>query len=142
MESKPSSQTKARVIVLMVFVIGFAAGALALNLYERFTSSSKNHDPHDRAGFIIDKMNDKMDLSAEQQSRIREILESTGNKYTDIRKKMEPVVKDFEPQFDEVRQNSRNEIRAVLNEKQLPKYEEMLAEQDKMRQADREKLKK
>lgn len=142
MESKPTSQNKARLIVLAVFVIGFAAGALSLNLYERFTSSGRNRDPRDRTTFIIGKMDDKMGLSADQQSRIREILETTAQKYIDIRKKMEPFVKEFEPQFDTVRQESREQIRTVLNEKQLPKYQEMVDEQDKMRQEDREKLKK
>ena len=34
MDSNTNSQTKARVIVVSVFVIGFVAGALALNLYQ------------------------------------------------------------------------------------------------------------
>jgi hypothetical protein len=142
MESKPNSQNKARLIVLAVFVIGFAAGALSLNLYERFTSSSKDRDPRDRTTFIINKMDDKMGLSTDQQSRIRDILETTAQKYFDIRKKMEPVVKDFEPLFDLVRQQSREQIRGVLTEKQLPKYQELTDEQDKRRQEDQEKLKK
>jgi len=142
MESKPNSQNKARLIVLAVFVIGFAAGALSLNLYERFTSSSRDRDPRDRTTFIISKMDDKMGLSTDQQSRIRDILEATAQKYFDIRKKMEPVVKDFEPLFDQVRQQSREQIRGVLTEKQLPKYQELTDEQDKRRQEDQEKLKK
>src|SRR6185369_1276187 len=133
MESKPTSQNKARLIVLTVFVIGFAAGALSLNLYERFTSSSRDRDPRDRTTFIIGKMDDKMSLSTDQQSRIRTILEDTAQKYFDIRKRMEPSVKVFEKDFDEVRQNSREQIRGVLSEKQLPKYQEMVDEQDKRR---------
>jgi len=142
MESKPNSQNKARLIVLTVFVIGFAAGALSLNLYERFISSGKDRDPRDRTTFIIGKMDDKMGLSTDQQGRIRDILEATAQNYFDIRKRMEPVVKVFEPDFDKVRQQSREQIRAVLSEKQLPKYQEMTDEQDKRRQEDQEKLKK
>ena len=141
MESKSNSQSKARLIVLTVFIIGFAAGALSLNLYQHFTSSSKNPDPRDRTTFIINKMDDKMDLSGDQKSRIREILEGTAQKYLDIRREMEPFVKDFEPKFDQVRQHSREQIRAVLNEKQLLKYQEMTEEQDNMRKADQERLK-
>jgi hypothetical protein len=142
MESKPTSQNKARLIVLTVFVIGFAAGALSLNLYERFISSGKERDPRDRTGFIIGKMDDKMSLSSDQQSRIRDILETTAQNYFEIRKRMEPFVKNFEPEFDKVRQQSREQIRGVLSEKQLPKYQEMTDEQDKRRQEDQEKLKK
>ena len=132
MESKTSSQSKARLLILAVFVIGFAAGALSLNLYQRFTSSRPNPvDPRDRAGVIIQRMDEKMSLTASQKDQIRAILEGTRDKYADIRKKMEPYMKEFEPQFDAVRQQSRNEIRAVLNDKQLPEFEKMIEEQDR-----------
>ncbi len=143
MQSKNNSQQKARLIVVSVFIIGFAAGALSLNLYQRLTSSgSERVDPRDRTGFIIRKMKDRMDMNADQEARIREILDNTGQKYLDIRKKMEPWMKDFEPQFDAVRQQGREEIRAVLTEKQLHAYQEMVDEQDRMRQEEKEKLNK
>ena len=133
MESKTSSQAKARLLILAVFVIGFAAGALSLNLYQHFTSSRPNNnvDPRDRAGVIIQRMDEKMSLTASQKDQIRTILEGTRDKYGEIRKKMEPYMKEFEPQFDAVRQQSRNEIRAVLNDKQLPEFEKMIEEQDR-----------
>jgi hypothetical protein len=143
MESKTSSQAKARLLIVAVFVIGFAAGALSLNLYQRFTSSrSPNVDSHDRAGVIIQRMDEKMSLSKPQKDQIRQILDSTGEKYGEIRKKMEPFTKDFEPQFDAVRQQSRNEIRAVLTDKQLPEFEKMVEEQDRTQQEEREKRRK
>jgi hypothetical protein len=143
MQSKNNSQQKARLIVVSVFIIGFAAGALSLNLYQRLTSSSSEKiDPRDRTGVILKRMNDKMDLTADQQARIKDILDNTGHQYLDIRKKMEPWMKDFEPQFDAVRQQGREEIRKVLTEKQLPAYQEMVAEQDRIRQEEKEKLTK
>ena len=142
MESKNTSQTKARLIVIAVFVIGFAAGALSLNLYQRLTSPASPRDNGDRTGVIIQKMNERMDLSSEQQAHIREILDGTAKKYSEIRKDMEPRIKDFEPRFNAVRQQSRDEIRALLNEKQLPKFEEMVQEQDRMREQEKEKRSK
>jgi uncharacterized membrane protein len=141
MESKTSSRTKARLIVMAVFVIGFAAGALSLNLYQRLTTpASPNSD--DRAGVLIQKMNQRMDLTSDQQTRIREVLTGTMKKYGELRKEMEPRIKDFTPRFDAIRQQQREEIRALLNEKQLPKFEEMVQEQDKQEQDKREKLNK
>lgn len=143
MESKTSSQAKARIMIAAVFIIGFAAGALSLNLYQRFTSSKVNNpEPRDRAGVIIQRMDEKMSLSSPQKGQIREILDNTGLKYNEIRKKMEPFMKDFEPQFDAVRQQSRNEIRAVLTDKQLPEFEKMVEEQDRNQQEEREKRRK
>lgn len=143
MQNNNSSKQKARMIVVSVFIIGFAAGALSLNLYQRLTSSSPEKvDPRDRTGFIIKKMNDRMDLTADQQARLKEIIDNTGQRYLDIRKKMEPWMKDFEPQFDAVRQQGREAIRTVLTEKQLPAYQEMVDEQDRIRQEEKEKLKR
>jgi hypothetical protein len=143
MESKTSSQAKARIMIAAVFIIGFAAGALSLNLYQKFTSSKSNNvDPHDRAGVIIQRMDEKMSLSNPQKAQIREILDNTGAKYGEIRKRMDPFVKDFEPQFDAVRQQSRNEIRAVLTDKQLSEFEKMVEEQDRIQQEEREKRRK
>jgi hypothetical protein len=138
MESKTSSQTKARLIVITVFVIGFAAGALSLNLYQRLTRSA-SPKPEGRAGVLIQKMNERMDLTTDQQAQIREILDRTAKKYAEIRVELEPRIKDFEPRFNAVRQKQRDEIRALLNEKQLPKFNEMVEEQDRLREQEREK---
>jgi Spy/CpxP family protein refolding chaperone len=139
MESN-TSQSKARLIVVSVFVIGFAAGALALNLYQQLTSSSKDKGPHNGAEFLINKMNDKVGLTQNQQDQIRKILEETNDKYRELRVNViEPRIHDVEPQFNAVRQESRDRIRALLTPDQLPKYEEMIRERDKMREQEKEK---
>jgi Spy/CpxP family protein refolding chaperone len=142
MDSNTNSQTKARVIVLFVFVIGFAAGALGLNLYQRLTSSSNKDAPRSGTEFLIKRMNDKVGLSSDQQDQIKKILDETNDKYRDIRKDMEPRIKDFEPRFNTVRQESRDRIRALLTPEQLPKYEQMVQDHDKMREQEKERTKK
>ena len=142
MDSNSSSRTKARVIVVSVFVIGFVAGALALNLYQRLTSSSNKDIPHNGTEFLIKRMNDKVGLSVDQQDQIKTILDETNDKYREIRKDMEPHIKDFEPRFNAVRQESRDRIRALLTPDQLPKYEQMVQDHDKMREQEKERTKK
>ncbi len=142
MDSNTNSQTKARVIVVSVFVIGFVAGALALNLYQRLTSSSNKDMPHNGTEFLVKRMNDKVGLTSEQQEQIKKILDETNDKYRDIRKDMEPRIKDFEPRFNTVRQESRDRIRALLTLDQLPKYEQMVQDHDKVREQEKERTKK
>lgn len=141
MESN-TSQRKARLIVAAVFVIGFAAGALSLNLYEHLTSSKKPDPPRGRSEYILEKMKEEVGLTSDQQERIKKILDETGEKYIEIRKDIDPVMKPFEPRFDAVRQESRARIRALLSEDQLPKFEEMVRKQDEMREKERERFKK
>jgi periplasmic protein CpxP/Spy len=149
MESKSSSKNKARLIVMVVFVIGFAAGALSLNLYQRLTSSKPLANKAEEGGepgltgndYIINKMNQKLGLTDAQQSRIRAILEERNQRFGEIRKNLEPMVKQFEPQFNSVRQESREKIRALLSDEQRPKYDELVQEQDRQREQMREKHK-
>jgi len=141
MESN-TSQRKARLIVAAVFVIGFAAGALSLNLYQHLTSSKKPDPPRGRSEYILEKMKEEVGLTSDQQERIKKILDETGEKYIEIRKDIDPVMKPFEPRFDAVRQESRARIRALLSEDQLPKFEEMVRKQDETREKERERFKK
>lgn len=142
MESKTNSQSKARLIVVSVFIIGFAAGALALNLYQNLSRSSSNNMPRNGTEFLLKRMNDKVGLSSEQQEQIKKILDETNDKYKDLRSEMEPRIKDFEPRFNSVRQESRDRIRALLSPDQLPKYEQMVQDHDKMREQEKERSKK
>jgi hypothetical protein len=139
---KTNSQTKARLIVVSVFVIGFAAGALALNLYQQLSRSSSSNVPHNGTEFLLKRMNDKVGLSSDQQEQIKKILDETNDKYKDLRGELEPRIKDFEPRFNAVRQESRDRIRALLRPEQLPKYEQMILDHDKMREQEKERSKK
>jgi Spy/CpxP family protein refolding chaperone len=141
MESSGNSQSKARIIVVSVFVIGFAAGALALNLYQQLTAS-KGDKPHNGTEFLVRRMNERVGLSSDQQEQIKKILDETNEKYREIRKDMEPRIKDFVPRFDTVRQESRDRMRALLTPDQLPKFEKMIEERDKMREQEKERSKK
>jgi len=142
MESNRNSQSKARLIVVSVFVIGFAAGALALNLYQSLNGSNKKDLRRGGTEFLIGKMNEEVGLRSDQQENIRKILDETSDKYKQIRVEIDPLVKPFEPRFNAVRQESRDRIRALLAPEQLPKYEEMVAKHDKMREQERERSKK
>ena len=83
-------------------------------------------------------MKEDVGLSSDQQEPL-EILDETGKKYLEIRKDIEPAMKPFEPRFEAVRQESRERIRSLLTDEQLPKFEEMVRKQDEMRERDRQK---
>lgn len=136
MQSSSPSQRKARLLVLAVFVIGFVAGVLSMNLYQRSSGpepyqSDVDTKPQDR---IVRQMNQKLALTSEQQKAIGRILDETFDQYKEIRKEMEPRIKDFKPRFDEERQKSRDRIRALLTPEQLPGFEEMVKENDLKRE--------
>jgi hypothetical protein len=142
MESR-TSQTKARLIVLTIFVIGFAAGALSMNLYERFSSQGPDKDgSRHGSNYVLKKMDRNLDLSDEQEKEVGAILEEAKQQYNEIKKDMQPRIKEYEPRLESVRLQSRDRIRAVLKPDQLPKFEEMVQENDRRREEMNEKIKK
>lgn len=132
------NKNKARLIVLSIFIIGFTAGALSMNLYERLRSNEtgKGKGP---GAFILRKIDERVGLSSEQQSRIKAILGETSEEYDKIKIDMEPKLKEFEPRFQDVRRKSRERIRAELTDSQLPEFEKLLEEEDKRREEGRPK---
>ncbi|HEY7547661.1 MAG TPA: hypothetical protein VID27_22375 [Blastocatellia bacterium] len=131
MDAKNPNQKKAILIVIAIFVIGLAAGALAMNLYERTHQGSRR----DRDRVITD-MSNRLDLTSEQQTQIKAIVEETFGKYREIRRQMDedPEVKKYMPRFDEARLQGRDKMRAVLKPEQLPEFENMVKEFDEQRQ--------
>jgi hypothetical protein len=134
------NKNKARLMVLTIFIIGFSAGALSMNLYERLMNQSgKDEVRKPPAEVILKKIDQRVSLTSEQEARIKGILTETSEEYSKIRGDMEPKLKEFEPRFQEVRRNSRERIRAELTESQLPEFEKMLEEEDKRREEGRQK---
>jgi hypothetical protein len=138
MNSKTSNQTKARLIVLSIFVIGFAAGALSMNLYQRSTSDAEKEKRRTERGQpqlrVTRIMTEKLNLTEDQQEKIKVILGETFEQYDAIRAEMlEPKMKEIRPRFEAARQQGRERIRALLTQEQLPKFEEMVEEQDRER---------
>lgn len=136
MDRRSASQTKARLLVLAVFLIGVAAGALSMNLYQRTANPPAEADadsirPQDH---ILRKLKERLELSEDQQHRITAILDDTFNKYRELRQEMEPQIKDYKPRFEAARQQGRERMRAVLTADQLPMFEEMVREQDRKRE--------
>src|ERR1041384_2295084 len=110
MDSNSNSRSKARLIVVSVFVIGFAAGALALNLYQKLSRSSPDPMPRNGTEVLLRRMNDKVGLSADQQDSIKKILDETNDNYGGLRGERDPRIKDLNARYNAVRQESRLEL--------------------------------
>ena len=132
MESRSLNKTKARLIVVVVFLIGFLAGGFSMSLYRTVTGSpgSERGKGNHGGAHMLDKMDKKLNLTADQREKVKAILDETYAQY-------DQVAKDVEPRIHVIRQQYRDRLRALLTEEQKPKFEEMVAESD----AKREKMK-
>jgi hypothetical protein len=126
MDDKTFGRTKAKLVVLSIFVLGFAAGALGMNLYGKMTTRAPGRGSQPRMS-MLEKMNERLNLTAEQQHQVEAILEDTFERYGEIKK-------DIAPRFNAVRQQSRDRLKTVLTAEQLPKFEEMVQESDQRKE--------
>lgn len=133
MESRPMSRSKARLIVLAVFLLGAVAGGLSMNLYTRVTRTPAGPGPFGKEG-LLRKLNDRLHLTPEQLDQVSTVVNETDEQYAEIRR-------DVNPRFNAVRQKSRDRIRALLSKEQLEEFEKMVVESDQRRQRYRDKMK-
>ena len=123
MDISTKSKWQVRVAAIVIFVLGFAAGALALNGYKRFIRSGAEASRQNR----FERMLDSLQLSADQKTQVHQILGDTRTQLQGLRKESEPKVVEIRRQADE-------RLQKVLNADQWKQFQQ---ERDKMHNRDR-----
>ena len=117
------SKWQVRVAAIVIFLLGFAAGALALNGYKRW--SHRGGDASRQAQF--ESMLDSLQLTADQKTQVHQILGDTRGQLQALRKESEPKVAEIRRQADE-------RLQKILTADQWKQFQE---QRDKMRHRDR-----
>ncbi len=108
-------------VLMAVFVLGVATGAALTGLYRSRASGpeARERAMHER----FEKMRRELNLTDEQTTAVRTILDETRNEYRALKT-------ELRPRFEEPRQKARARIRALLNPEQQKKFDAMVAQQD------------
>lgn len=122
MDNTNKKKWQVRLAAILIFLLGFAAGALALNGYKRWG----------RSGVVsrqerFERMLDSLQLNAEQKTQVHQILADTRGQLQTLRKESDPRVTEIRKQADE-------RLQKVLTPDQWKQFEQ---ERDKMRSRDR-----
>ena len=125
-----SSATRAKLLVLAVFVVGGLTGAVIDNVYEtRWKADRDSRRPP-----INQVYYDQLELTPEQRQQFQSILEASkpdfDKLWTENRKLLEPNNR----KIADLQEQTRTKIRAILTEEQAKKYNEI---NEKRRQARR-----
>ena len=112
-----------RLAALLIFLLGFAAGALALNAYKRWSWSRGELSRQDR----FERMLDSLQLNADQKTQVHQIL-------GDTRAQLQALRKESEPRVTELRRQADERLQKVLTPDQWKQFQQ---ERDKMRDRDR-----
>lgn len=121
-----TGQAKAKIwlVLVAVFVLGAVTGGALTGLYRSRASSSVSRENRERAmKDRFEKMRQELNLTDQQTTQVRAILDETRNEYRSLRA-------ELRPRFDEPRLKARTKIRALLNPDQQKKFDTLVAQQD------------
>ncbi len=117
MEKTSKNKWQVRVAALSIFVLGFIAGALALNLYRtRYPAPGERGGGPPFLGFR--HITERLDLTSEQQAEVEKILSDTRARLADARKQSEPVL-------SEIRRQTEERLQQTLTSKQWEQFQQV-----------------
>jgi hypothetical protein len=128
-QRRGTTRLKILLVLLGVFILGGVTGASLDSLYRlRGRHNNGRQDGERRGGRngMFEHMRRDLNLSEQQATEIRAILEQTHNDYRALRT-------EVRPRYDAVRQNARTRIRALLTPEQQKLFDARAAERDARR---------
>ena len=123
MDSNPGSKWQVRLAVVIIFVVGFVAGVLALNIYRGRPWSSARSLGRGR----LEQMLEKLNLSAEQKPQVSAIFD-------DARADLMRLRKESGPRFRELRERTDGRLQSVLTPEQWSEFQRLTNESRNGRQ--------
>ena len=108
---------KGALLLLLAFVLGVGTGALGLGLYQTRTGWwGARRDAGRFQELMLKRLTSELDLRADQQQQVEVILRGSGEEFARLRQ-------EIRPRFQEIRERSRDRIRALLEPGQQAKFE-------------------
>jgi len=113
MDTISKNRWQVRIAALIIFLLGFAAGALALNAY-RGWARGRGATPEDR----FEQLSKRLQLNSDQKTKVQQILGET-------RDQLRAVRKDSEPRVNDIRQQTDQRLQQVLTPDQWQRFQQM-----------------
>lgn len=126
----PSVKTHSALILAVVFVLGILAGVggtLVVAPYVR--GRIEHHDPRQDRQHFVQHMQRMLNMTPDQAEKFSAIVQETSDRWGALHRQVEP-------EFEQIRQEQRNKVRAILNPEQVQKFNEFVARFDAKRKQD------
>ena len=116
------------VYLLLVFLSGAAVGVLGYRLYtvQSVTARSRGPSPEEMRRQYVEDLRTRLKLRPEQLTKLTQILEATGKRFHEVRKK-------WAPELRAIQDEQTAQIRSILDEAQRAEYEKMRQEREQHR---------
>jgi Spy/CpxP family protein refolding chaperone len=120
------TRLKMLLVVLGVFLLGGVTGVSLDSLYRMRAGGHERRERGER-GNIFEEMKKDLNLSDQQATDIRAIIEQSREEYRALRN-------EVRPRYEAVRAGARARIRALLNPEQQQRFDAHNAERDSRRE--------
>lgn len=114
MDKNLKNRWQVRAAAVLIFLLGFAAGALALNVYRAWTRGGAAVSRQDR----FEQMSERLKFNDEQKSQVQKIL-------SDTREQLQALRKESEPRVTEIRRQADEHLQKVLTPEQWQQFQQM-----------------
>lgn len=122
------TRTSATLVLLLTFILGGITGALGYYLYARRSVIALARDggrppnPH----HLVEELAQALSLDSPQKAKLEAIV-------AESRERFRTLSEQVHPQYEEIRRQTRDQIRQMLREEQKPRLDEFFKELDKRR---------
>lgn len=117
MDNVAKNRWQVRIAASVIFVLGFAAGILALNVYRGW---ARGFDSRDR----FEQLADRLQLNDDQKTKVQQIL-------SDSREQLRAVRMESEPKMNEIRRQADGRLQTVLTPEQWQKFQQIREERQR-----------
>ena len=112
MNNVTRNRWQVRVAAVIIFVLGFTAGILALNVYRGAVRGGGG------PGNRFDNLAERLNLTADQKSKVQEI-------FSDTREQLRAVRQETEPRMAEIRRQADGRLQTVLTPEQWQQFQKL-----------------
>jgi hypothetical protein len=124
---------EAAVLVLVVFLLGALLGGVGNHVWGERVWGKQIVNTQPTRNEIVGELTRDLQLTPDQQKQLGSIVDDT-------RAQWRTLYTTIEPQHEQIRQQSRDRIRATLTPDQKPKFEEFMHRIDEQRKKDEQQL--
>lgn len=114
MDNIVRNKWQVRIAAALIFVLGFTAGILALNVYRGL---ARNGPPRDR----FEQLSERLQLDADQKAKVQQI-------FSDTREQLRALRRESEPRVNEIRKQADERLQEVLTAEQWRQFQTMRSE--------------
>ena len=124
---------EAAVLVLVVFLLGTLLGGVGNHVWGERVWGKQTINTQPTRNQLVSDLTQDLQLTPDQQKQLGSIVDDTRSQWR-------ALYTTIEPQHEQIRQQARDRMRAILTPEQKPKFEEFMHRIDVQRQKDEQQL--